>query len=245
MFGVFLLSTLVGCSGANISQTSDEPLTQVYEIPLPEKLRYELTNDLGEQIGLGVFQSEIDSTDSSIIMLEERYSRADNSDAGDIIMTRVSAADFSAIGGLRDVEKVSELEIQSFSYSWKIVQIAGEKRVLQKTDKLADSGIVKTKKLPDLKIYANSSSFWLWRQLPLEIGYAASYLSVDPFEEKWQLVTITVPQSEVLKMPFGDIPVWRVLIRSGRATRSAWIEQSQPHRVLKWDNGLTVMTLID
>lgn len=245
MFGIFLLFTVVGCSGANISQTSNEPLTRVYEIPLPEKLRYELTNDAGEQIGLGIFQSEIDSADSSIIMLEERYSRTDNSDAGDIIMTRVSAADFSAVGGIRNVKKVTELEIQSISYSWEIVQIAGEKRVLEKTNNLADSSIVKTKKLPDLEIYANSSSFWLWRQLPLEVGYAASYLTVDPFEEKWQLVTITVPQVEVLKMPFGDIPVWRVLIRSGRATRSAWVEQSVPHRVLKWDNGLTVMTLID
>jgi hypothetical protein len=160
-------------------------------------------------------------------------------------MTKVSAADFSAVGGIRNVKKVTALEIQSISYSWEIVQIAGENRVLEKINNLADSRIVKTKKLPDLDIYANSSSFWLWRQLPLEVGYAASYLTVDPFEEKWQLVTITVPQAEVLKMPFGDIPVWRVLIRSGRATRSAWIEQSMPHRVLKWDNGLTVMTLID
>ena len=245
MFGIFLLFTILGCSGANISQTSDKPLTRVYEIPLPEKLRYELTNDVGEQIGLGIFQSEIDSVDSSLIMLEERYTRADNSDAGDIIMTKVSAADFSAVGGIRNVKKVTALEIQSISYSWEIVQIAGENRVLEKINNLADSSIVKTKKLPDLDIYANSSSFWLWRQLPLEVGYAASYLTVDPFEEKWQLVTITVPQAEVLKMPFGDIPVWRVLIRSGRATRSAWIEQSMPHRVLKWDNGLTVMTLID
>lgn len=245
MFGIFLLFMVLGCSGANISQTSDEPLTRVYEIPLPEKLRYELINDVGEQIGLGIFQSEIDSADSSLITLEERYSRADNSDAGDIIMTKVSAADFSAVGGIRNVKKVTALGIQSISYSWEIVQIAGEKRVLEKINNLADSSIVKTKKLPDLEIYANSSSFWLWRQLPLEVGYAASYLTVDPFEEKWQLVTITVPQAEVLKMPFGDIPVWRVLIRSGRATRSAWIEQSVPHRVLKWDNGLTVMTLID
>jgi len=37
MFGILLLFTILGCSGANISQTSDEPLTRVYEIPLPEK----------------------------------------------------------------------------------------------------------------------------------------------------------------------------------------------------------------
>lgn len=245
MAAIFLLFTAIGCSDSNVNQISNDPLTWAHELPLPEKLRYELTNDIGELIGLGVFQSYISSLDSSLIVLEERYSRTDNGEAGDVVTTQVSSADFSAVGGTREVEQVAQLEIQSVSYSWEILRTNGDRQSLRKTDSLIDPGAIRTKKLPNLDIYANSSSFWLWRQLPLEIGYTASYMTVDPYEEKWQLVSITVPQSEVLKMSFGDTPVWRVLIRSGRATRSAWIEQAEPHRVLKWDNGLTIMMLID
>ena len=245
LVAIFLLFTVIGCSDSNVNQISHDLLTRAHELPLPEKLRYELTNDRGELVGLGIFQSAISPLDSSLIVLEERYSRADNGEASDIITTRVSSADFSAVRGTRAVEQVAELEIQSVSYSWKILKIDKEEKMLRKAGNLTDSGTVMTKKLPSLDIYANSSSFWLWRQLPLEIGYTASYMTVDPYEEKWQLVSITVPQSEVLKMPFVDTPAWRVLVRSGRATRSAWIEQAEPRRVLKWDNGLTVMTLID
>ena len=240
-----MLCTVIGCSNSTINQISNDPLTWAHELLLPEKLRYELTNDTGELVGLGIFHSYISSRDSSLIVLEERYSRGDSGQASDTVTTQVSSADFSAVGGTRTVEQVPELDIQSVSYSWEILQTNEEKQSLQKIDNLADPRAIRTKKLPNLNIYANSSSFWLWRQLPLEIGYTASYMTVDPYEEKWQLVSITVPQSEVLKMSFGDTPVWRVLIRSGRATRSAWIEQAEPHRVLKWDNGFTIMTLID
>jgi len=242
---IFLLFTVIGCSDSNVNRISSVPLNWAHELLLPEKLRYELTNDTGELVGLGIFQSYISSRDSSLIVLEERYSRADNDEANDTVTTLVSSADFSAVGGTRAVEQMTEVDIQSVSYSWEILQTNEEKKMLRKIDNLTDSEPIRTKGLPNLDIYANSSSIWLWRQLPLEIGYTASYMTVDPYEEKWQLVSITVPQSEVLTMSFGDTPVWRVLIRSGRATRSAWIEQAEPHRVLKWDNGLTIMTLID
>lgn len=240
-----MLFTVIGCSDSNVNRISSVPLNWAHELLLPEKLRYELTNDTGELVGLGIFQSYISSRDSSLIVLEERYSRADNDEANDTVTTLVSSADFSAVGGTRAVEQMTEVDIQSVSYSWEILQTNEEKKMLRKIDNLTDSEPIRTKGLPNLDIYANSSSIWLWRQLPLEIGYTASYMTVDPYEEKWQLVSITVPQSEVLTMSFGDTPVWRVLIRSGRATRSAWIEQAEPHRVLKWDNGLTIMTLID
>lgn len=242
---IFLIFATLGCSDSSSNQILTDSLTRAYQLAVPEELRYELTNDLGEPVGLGVFESNISSTNPLIIVLQERYSRQDNPDAGDIITTRVSGANFSALGGDRKVASVKQLEVKEVSYTWKISESDAERPMLQKTDNLNDSSSIRTKKLPNMPIYANSSSFWLWRQLPLEVGYSASYIAVDPFEEKWQLVNITVPQSEILKTPSGGVPVWRVLVRSGRATRSAWIEQSNPHRVLKWDNGLTVMTLVD
>ena len=240
-----MLLVLVGCSDLNSSQTSSDPLILEHELRIPEKLRYELTNDLGEKIGLGIFESEVSSVNSNEIVLQERYSRAGNETISDIITTRVSASDFLGLGGGRQVEPAEQFRIEAISYTWEIVEDDGGKPILHKTDNLAGQGLPDKKKLPDMEIYANSSSFWLWRQLPLSLGYSTSYVAVDPFEEKWQMVIISVPQSEILQTSFGEISVWRVLIRSGRATRSAWIEQSAPYRVLKWDNGQTVMTLID
>ena len=240
-----MLLVLVGCSDLNSSQTSSDPLIREHELRIPEELRYELTNDLGEKIGLGIFESELNSVDLSEIVLQERYSRAGNESISDTITTRVSASDFLGLGGTRKVEPTEQFKIEAISYTWEIAEDDLGKPILHKTDNLAGQKSPNKKKLPDMEIYANSSSFWLWRQLPLALGYTTSYVAVDPFEEKWQMVIISVPQSEILQTSFGEIPVWRVLIRSGRATRSAWIEQSAPYRVLKWDNGQTVMTLVD
>ena len=37
---------------------------------------------------------------------------------------------------------------------------------------------------------------------------------------------------------------WRILLRNGRAVRTAWISIDPPHRVVRWDNGEVIFELV-
>jgi len=91
--------------------------------------------------------------------------------------------------------------------------------------------------------YDNESAFWLWRSLPLAEGYTARYVSVNAYERSQSLVTLTVIGHAEVTVPAGTFDAWRVLVVSGRAARTAWIEVAPPHRLVQWDNGGAVMQL--
>jgi hypothetical protein len=91
--------------------------------------------------------------------------------------------------------------------------------------------------------YDNESSFWLWRALPLAEGYRARYTSVNVAERNQVTIDLTVVGAADVTVPAGTIEAWRVLVVSGRATRTAWVEVAAPHRLVQWDNGATLMQL--
>ena len=91
--------------------------------------------------------------------------------------------------------------------------------------------------------YDNESSLWLWRTLDLAEGYEARYVSVNALERSQQTVNLRVIDRRTVEVPAGEFDVWRLQIRNGRATRVAWIEVAPPHRVVQWDNGVTLMRL--
>lgn len=91
--------------------------------------------------------------------------------------------------------------------------------------------------------YDNESAFWLWRALPLAEGYRARYTSVNAYEGSQSSVDLTVVGTTEVTVPAGTFEAWRVLVVSGRATRTAWIEVAAPHRLVQWDNGASIMQL--
>ena len=91
--------------------------------------------------------------------------------------------------------------------------------------------------------YDNESAFWLWRSLPLAEGYRARYTSVNVYEGSQASVDLTVIGTTEVSVPAGTFEAWRVLVVSGRATRTAWIEVAAPHRLVQWDNGASFMQL--
>lgn len=91
--------------------------------------------------------------------------------------------------------------------------------------------------------YDNESAFWLWRTLPLAEGYRARYTSVNVYEGSQAGVDLTVVGVTTVSVPAGSFEAWRVLVVSGRATRTAWIEVAAPHRLVQWDNGASIMQL--
>jgi hypothetical protein len=67
---------------------------------------------------------------------------------------------------------------------------------------------------------------------------------VNAIERSQQTVNLRVPQTELVTVPAGEFEAYRLLFRNGRAVRSAWIEAAEPHRVLRWDNGSSILELL-
>ncbi|MSP22475.1 MAG: DUF3108 domain-containing protein [Dehalococcoidia bacterium] len=135
----------------------------------------------------------------------------------------------------RSIEFSGSLEGHALDYN------LADRRV---TSTRVKAGKIETRelKLRD-NAYDNDSAFWLWRSLPLAEGYTARYNSVNSYERSQSLVTLSVVGRAEVTAPAGTIDAWRVLVVSGRASRTAWIEVAPPHRLVQWDNGAAIMQL--
>ena len=241
-----LVLLLNGCEGGNSTHETVarfQPTPQI--VAQAEVVHYEISNDANEVIGRGVLRTML-SADGLLTLVEEYY-RVGETDATDTIKTQVLRADLTPVRGERVVKENNEANIESLNYSWSIQELQEAEEALRsyfvRSDKAGQDQRVALARQEN--VYANSSGLWLWRALPLDIGFKTNYMTVDSLNLKQQRVVVTVPQAESLVIGSKTYEVWRVLIRSGRATRSAWIEKAAPNRVLRWDNGVTVMTILE
>ena len=69
-------------------------------------------------------------------------------------------------------------------------------------------------------------------------------MSVNPIDRTQQTVTLKVPQREQIEVPAGRFDTWRILLRTGRAGRTAWISTAAPYPVVRWDNGDVIFELL-
>ena len=92
--------------------------------------------------------------------------------------------------------------------------------------------------------YDNESALWLWRTLDLSEGYDARYVSVSAVTQRQITVRLTVARTERIEVPAGAFDVWRLQVRSGRATRVAWVAVDPPHQLVQWDNGSEIFRLL-
>ncbi len=246
---IFPLVLLVAsCRDSNSVENPEvkfQPVPQA--VARNETLQYEISNDADEVIGRGVLSTTI-STDGLLILLEKYY-RATDAEPTDTIETQLLSMDLTPVRGLRVVRGDSERNIESLDYHWSIEASEDKRGQLRnyfvRTDELDQNQDERIPLAREENIYANSSGLWLWRALPFEIGLKTSYMTVDSLNVKQQRHVVTVPQEESLIIGSKTYDVWRVLIRSGRATRSAWVEKVAPNRVLRWDNGVTIMTILE
>ena len=244
IFPVVIL--LNGCEGGNSAEEDQVQLRPRTEIVAQDEVvHYEISNDANEVIGRGVLKTLL-SADGVLTLVEEYY-RVGETEATDIIETQVRRVDLTPLRGERVVKQNSEANIDSLNYNWSIQEFEGKEELLRsyfvRSDKTGQDERIALARQEN--VYANSSGIWLWRALPLDIGFKTNYMTVDSLNLKQQRVVLTVPQEESLVIGSKTYEVWRVLVRSGRATRSAWIEKAAPNRVLRWDNGVTVMTVLE
>lgn len=232
------------CASAGPSaETSDIFAAAPFEAG--ESLRYQVVNVDGDVIGSGALEVAIDG---SALALHQLYSETDEpagtSPASDDVTVWVDPATFRPLRGVREIASRDDDGTKSMtSYEWQYGEDDGKPAITTlRTDADGDTD-EDTLHLRE-HFYDNESSLWLWRSIRFLDDLDVFYVSVNPIEDSQQTVNLRLPQTETITVPAGEFEAYRLLFRNGRAVRTAWIEVDAPHRVLRWDNGDTVLELL-
>ena len=84
--------------------------------------------------------------------------------------------------------------------------------------------------------YDNDSSLFLWRTIPFEKGYEASYHTVVTGGNTQRRVTLEVLGPEEITVPAGTFQTWRVEIRTAARSQIAWFADTPEHVLVQYDN---------
>ncbi len=235
---------LAACSAATPSaQTIDVAADVSFEDG--ERFVYSLTNDIGEVIGTGTFETT--ATAGGRLLLRQTYIEADTPEGfvptSDVVIVEVDASTLRPFSGSRDIiARDSDGTIEEQTYRWSYdLEDDGKVRVTStrtRGDEVSERGF-------DVRehYYDNESSLWLWRTLAFVEEYDEFYVSVNAIEVSQQTVNVRVPLTQTIAVPAGTFDTWRILLRNGRAVRTAWINAASPHQVVQWDNGVVIFRL--
>jgi hypothetical protein len=238
------LATLlaVACTAADSSAPSSDVAGQPNFID-GELLRYSLHNVTDKVLGMGEFTVHVDGDAYS---LEQRYTEtappAGNAPTTDVVTVKVNRATLKPLSGTREVDQRTETNRARESWSWSYATGVDGRNEL--TSSHTKDGKTEQRKLRLRDhAYDNESSLWLWRTLAYADGYQSQYVSVNAIENSQQSVAVRVPLRQSIEVPAGTFDTWRLLIRNGRAVRTAWVNANAPHQVVQWDNGDVIFKL--
>ena len=244
LLAVLLSGMLVGGCATVGSSAETSTIFEAAPWPGGESLEYRVLDSHEEILGFGALSS---TADGGLLALRQEYTEAESPDGAeplsDIVTVWVDPSTFRPQRGERTVVRRDEDGSTSTErWEWRYTQEDGEPVLVSARIDGGGERDERTLRLRDY-YYDNESSLWLWRSVELE-GYDAHYVSVNPIERTQQTVNLRVPQIEMVTVPAGEFEAYRLLLRTGRAVRTAWIETAEPHRVLRWDNGSTILELL-
>ncbi len=238
-----LLALAAGCVGDGSGDTSDV----VARIPFTagERMAYELRDNTGEIVARGILSTH---REGARLVLEQAYRQLGEpqgvAPATDTVAVTVDALTLKPSSGSRLITQRDPADDMSVEeYEWRYVA-EQEHGALAVTRQRAEKTEERDLNLREHH-YDNESSLWLWRTLDLAGGYEARYVSVNHLDASQQTVTVRVTRRETLEVPAGTFETWRLLVRTGRATRVAWISVASPHELVQWDNGSLVFRLAE
>jgi hypothetical protein len=228
-----LAATLVACGSTSAPAPKASAVVGTVPFADGERMTYVIREDWGSTTARGVLTVR---RDGDRLRLEQRYEEAQppagaqpNVDASSVV---VGAAD------LRPVAMERTITGRDASHAYRATYAVDAKSV----EVTAEGGKPKSLPLGDV-YYDNESALWIWRTLPLAEGYRARYVSIDAIARTRQTVDIEVTGTQTVEVPAGTFQAWRLQVRSGRATRVAWINVDAPHEIGQWDNGAQVFRL--
>ncbi|MQA00568.1 MAG: hypothetical protein GEU80_14760 [Dehalococcoidia bacterium] len=235
-----------GCAAASPAAETTDIVAQVRLVD-GESYTYELSNAEGDLLGTGVLST---SLEGDRYVLEQRYSRVgdDPSSAIDSIRVEVDAATLRPRAGDRVIDRaaLASGDLRAESYAWEYVPTE-DGTELQVTRTLEPLDGDPRSSTDEVEVrdhyYDNESSLWVWRGLPFAVDFDEHYVSANPMEGNQQTVNIRIAQQETVDVPAGTFETWRILVRTGRAVRTAWINAEAPHQIVQWDNGNEIFRL--
>jgi len=216
----------------------------VGQVPLVdgERYVYVLEDVEGDELGHGELVTRLEGTR---FVLEQRYvGIAEDGRAAptDVTELAVEAATLAPFGALREaVREDDDGHEERDLFDW--TYTAGEENDVLAVERESDGDRETNELRLRSNYYDNESSLWLWRTLDFDEELDLNYVSVNPIERTQQTVNIQTPARETIEVPAGTFEAWRVIVRNGRAIRSAWINVEAPHQLLQWDNGDLIFRL--
>lgn len=239
----FVATIVIACGGGDAIGTSDI-VTHVPFIP-GERAVYALDGRDGDIVAIGTLTTRRVGEN---LVLEQDYRAIgqlqDLEPATDLVKIMVDDATLKPKSGSRLITpRESGDDTTENEYRWEYVRQGTDDGIILKD--LQENGARES----DLRIrshhYDNESSLWLWRTLNFTDGYEAHYVSVNHIDGSQQTVTVKVVRRETIHVPAGGFDTWRLLTRTGRASRVVWISVNSPHHVVQWDNGFLVFRLVE
>lgn len=233
---------LAGCDGATPRGKAEDVVTQIPFAP-GERLVYALRDVAGTRLGTGTLTV---AEQDGHLSLRQTYEEASppsglppSTDGGSV---EVDAKTLRPLAGTRQIARRDGDVAPVDGYTWTYGEVSG-KDVLRTT--AVEHG--KSPSLKDITLrahyYDNETSLWLWRTLDFTEGYNRFYVSANAVEQEQQTVNLSIPQRETVQVPAGTFEAWRLIFRSGRAVRTAWVNVAAPHEVVRWDNGDVIFEL--
>jgi hypothetical protein len=234
-----------GCAAVTPSASTS---TIVEQVPLVdgERYVYELTTLEGEVIGSGELSTRFEGTR---FVLEQRFEGVPTDGLAaptDVTELAVDMTSFAPFGALREAtiegdDGSPKRDLYNWSYAAGDKDDGDELTVIRTSDGDQDTDQMRLRD----NYYDNESSLWLWRTIDFNEELDVNYVSVNPIQQTQQTVNIQTPAIETVEVPAGTFEAWRLIVRNGRAIRSAWINAAPPHQILQWDNGDVIFRLTE
>lgn len=234
---------LVGCQGATPNVKTSDIFTAA-PWKASERLEYRLRNSDGQDVGTGVVTTK---PEGDRLVLGQSYTEATTPVGApplrDEITVTVDARTLKPVQGSRTTNgRTEDGKAQITRTGW-TYRTEGDKTRLATTSE-RDGGKPSTGELTlRPHFYDNESSLWLWRGIAFVEQYEHAYVSANALDRTQQNVAVRIPQREQVEVPAGKFDTWRILVRNGRAVRTAWISSAPPYQIVRWDNGDLIFEL--
>ena len=208
---VLLLAACTGDSGPPTSDVSGS-------IPWfrNESHTYILSNSDGEVLGRQVLAIAVENGET---VLSQSFTGESSTDISTVVVDSLS---LKPVSSERVIDGTDDDVLIETSYTEDGVLIRQDER---------QTGL----SVPDHS-YDNDTSLFLWRTLPFEIGYEASYITIITNQRSSQKVNLFVSGRETVVVPAGEFVAWRLEITTSNANQVAWYADIPGQPLVRYDN---------